>query len=370
MDEKDSKKSLRDHSKKAWKTVPNAIRFLGTVLGIIIAVKTLFPAAAVIEINNFDVSPELIGPGNPAVLSWNVSGASNISIEPGIGVVGANGSLSVTPSQTTTYKLIAADKGQEEVALRTVTVKEESVVIKEFNATPPSIELGENSILSWEVTGVENVTIEPEIGTVAAKGSLSIFPQETTNYKLTALGPDKEEVAFSTITVGNNLAPEEQAPVAENLTPESTLPASEDSQSQEKPQVPENLPSQEGLPAQENLPVTGSLPAINLFNAIPDLVSKGEGSSLTWSVSSATQVSIEPDIGTVSLTGSQRVFPEETTTYTLTATNEAGSIGAKKTIYVQQTSVPESSNPVPTSGQVPQLNNTALNNSTIESAIK
>lgn len=370
MDEKDSKKSLRDHSKKAWKSFPNAIRFLGTVLGIIIAIKTLFPAAAVIEINNFNASPELIGPGDPTVLSWNVSGASNISIEPGIGVVGANGSLSVSPPQTTTYKLIAADKGQEEVALRTVTVKEESVLIKEFNATPPSIEPGENLILSWEVTGVENVTIEPEIGTVAAKGSLSISPQETTNYKLTALGPDNEEVAYSTITVGDNPTPEEQAPVKENLTPESTLPASGNSQAQEKPQVTENLPNQEGLPAPENLPVTGSLPAINSFNAIPDLVNKGEGSSLTWSVSSATQVSIEPGIGTVSLTGSQKVFPEETTTYTLTATNEAGSIGATKTIYVQQTSIPESSNPVPTPDQISQPNKTALNNSTAWPTIK
>ena len=60
------------------------------------------------------------------------------------------------------------------------------------------------------------------------------------------------------------------------------------------------------------------------------MISKGESSNLTWNVVSATKISIEPGIGTVGLTGSQRIFPGQNTTYTLTATNEFGSVHAKK----------------------------------------
>ena len=88
----------------------------------------------------------------------------------------------------------------------------------------------------------------------------------------------------------------------------------------------------------ENLTPQENLPSIGSFNANPDIVEKGESSNLTWSVSSATKVSIEPGIGTVSLTGSQRIFPDKNTTYTLTATNELGSVDATKVVFVQEPS--------------------------------
>ena len=78
-----------------------------------------------LEINNFDAGPEIIEPGESSVLSWGVSGADNVTIEPGIGAVNSNGSFSVYPSETTTYKLIATGNGKEKVALCTVTVKED-----------------------------------------------------------------------------------------------------------------------------------------------------------------------------------------------------------------------------------------------------
>ncbi len=87
----------------------------------------------------------------------------------------------------------------------------------------------------------------------------------------------------------------------------------------------------------------GNLPTINFFNANPDMISKGESSNLTWNVLSATKISIEPGIGTVGLTGSQRIFPSQNTTYTLTATNEFGSVHAIKVIYVQESSASTSS---------------------------
>ena len=73
------------------------VRFIGTLLSIFIAVKALAPAAA-LDINHFGASPEVIG-GRWFYFKLGVSGASNISIEPGIGAVSSNGSISVSPSQ-------------------------------------------------------------------------------------------------------------------------------------------------------------------------------------------------------------------------------------------------------------------------------
>jgi hypothetical protein len=63
------------------------------------------------------------------------------------------------------------------------------------------------------------------------------------------------------------------------------------------------------------------MPEIKYFVASPSAISTGEGSTLSWSVSDATHVNIEPAVGDVALTGSRVISPVKTTTYTLTATN-------------------------------------------------
>ena len=65
-------------------------------------------------------------------------------------------------------------------------------------------------------------------------------------------------------------------------------------------------------------------PAINLFSADPDTILPGESSTLTWSVSGAASIEIDQEIGVVAASGSVEVSPENTTTYTLTATNAHG----------------------------------------------
>lgn len=60
-----------------------------------------------------------VNAGQSSTLSWQVSNADRIRIEPDIGVVGALGSRTVTPLKTTTYTLIATNKiGESRVTLR------------------------------------------------------------------------------------------------------------------------------------------------------------------------------------------------------------------------------------------------------------
>ena len=68
----------------------------------------------------------------------------------------------------------------------------------------------------------------------------------------------------------------------------------------------------------------GALPVIASFTANPASISAGQSSTLQWSVQNSTSVSIS-SIGTVSASGTRSVSPTVTTVYTLTATNAAGS---------------------------------------------
>ncbi len=367
MDKNNSKKSIWNRLKSFWNSLPGFIRFIGTILGIILAIKALFPAA-VMEISHFSAGPEVIEPGDTSNLSWVVSGASNITIEPGIGTVTSNGSLSVSPNQTTIYKLIASGKGGEKVSSCTVTVKNSSVpvLVNSFEASPNSIKAGESAVLNWHVAGASKVIIEPDIGVEEPTGTLSVSPGKTTTYKLTTSNGDKKDIAYCTVTVEDSLT-----------SPEGNLTSYEDDSTNSQDnlalikETPTSLQSNQSSP-KENLTPQENLPTIDSFNADADIINKGESSKLIWSVSSATEVSIEPGIGTVGLTGSQRIFPDKNTTYTLTATNELGSVDATKVVFVQEpssssskqiTSKQASSTSLSTPKQLSPLNGTLFDNS-------
>jgi peptidoglycan-associated lipoprotein len=71
---------------------------------------------------SISVSPSSIQAGQSASLTWQTSNATDVSID-GIGAVQANGSQSVSPTDSTTYHLVAKGAGgtQEATARLTVT---------------------------------------------------------------------------------------------------------------------------------------------------------------------------------------------------------------------------------------------------------
>jgi peptidoglycan-associated lipoprotein len=77
-----------------------------------------------------------------------------------------------------------------------------------------------------------------------------------------------------------------------------------------------------------------SRPTITQFTAEPSTIERGQSSTLRWSVQDATDVSIDQGIGTVQSTGSRRVFPSDSTKYTLTARGPGGSATATATVNV------------------------------------
>jgi hypothetical protein len=75
-------------------------------------------------------------------------------------------------------------------------------------------------------------------------------------------------------------------------------------------------------------------PVINNFGASPPAIFTGQSSTLSWSTSNATAVSIDNGIGSQPVSGSLTVSPSQPTFYTLTATGPAGSVTAHTTIAV------------------------------------
>src|SRR5260370_41129191 len=66
-------------------------------------------------------------------------------------------------------------------------------------------------------------------------------------------------------------------------------------------------------------------PVINSFTAEPSTIERGQSSTLSWSISNATDMSIDHGVGAVQSRAQRQVFPSATTTYTLTAHGPGGS---------------------------------------------
>lgn len=69
------------------------------------------PPPAAPTISTFTAEPSTIERGQSASLRWSVANATEVKIEPGLGVVQANGNRTVFPSTTTQYELTATGPG-------------------------------------------------------------------------------------------------------------------------------------------------------------------------------------------------------------------------------------------------------------------
>ncbi|MGO8757576.1 MAG: putative Ig domain-containing protein [Terracidiphilus sp.] len=166
------------------------------------------------------------------------------------------------------------------------TVQVPLPTIASFGASPASIVAGASTTVSWATSGATAITVTPgSFSSTAASGSVTLSPTATTTYTLTATNTTGTTAATVTITV--------------------TQP---------------------------------SLPSIGSFAANPTSIVLGGSSTLSWTTSGATSLSISPgNITPSSASGSTSVSPETTTTYVLTATNAAGQVTATAKVTVTST---------------------------------
>ncbi len=150
-------------------------------------------------------SPANIRAGESTTLSWGTNGATSVSLSPGFSQLPASGSVVVKPNSDTTYILTAVGGGQNDRCTIGVTVGSGTgtaavPVISRFSADPVSIDAGQNSTLSWNVTNADRVTISG-LGAVAGSGSRVVTPNVTTTYLLTAVNAQGSSTAQVTVNV-------------------------------------------------------------------------------------------------------------------------------------------------------------------------
>ncbi|HAV10093.1 MAG TPA: hypothetical protein DCX22_00505 [Dehalococcoidia bacterium] len=159
-------------------------------------------------------------------------------------------------------------------------------VIQSFEATPAVINAGDVTSLRWNTINSQSVSIDNGIGDVAISGTLPISPTTTTFYTLTA----KNSLGTATA----------------------------------RTQIIVQTPS---------VPTTSTTPRILLFISDRTTIMQGEHVTLKWNVTESSIVRITP-IDSVNASGELRVYPTETTTFTLTASNSAGESTVSQKITV------------------------------------
>jgi len=164
-------------------------------------------------------------------------------------------------------------------------------VVNVFTASPLTINKGDSTMLSWDITGGGSPWISADLGADPGGtngvqvGTKSVKPAATTTYTISVWSEVGTVTKSVTVTV-----------------------------------------------------IQPTPPAISSFSASPSSVVAGTPVTLTWAASNAVSLSVSPGVGKV--TGnSVTVNPTATTTYTLSATNPGGTVTktAKVTIAVVPT---------------------------------
>lgn len=113
-------------------------------------------------------------------------------------------------------------------------------------------------------------------------------------------------------------------PESTGSMPQLTLPSTPKPEQEPEPQLPSQPPPRTVAPP----------PAIDYFLATPDRIGSGDATTLSWHVSGATTVYLDQAIGNVAMTGTIKVYPKLSTTYTIIARNESSSVSSRAMVIV------------------------------------
>ena len=238
-------------------------------------------------IDSFVADPTMVRPNQPVRLSWRaqngMSGTLTGAQAPMTLEAGQlnEGSLTVNPAQTTTYRLTIQNLAGEASREVVVMVAAELPVISSFTASPAAVNEGEPVTLAWQLQGATSVSIQDAqqqqidvTGKTVEADSVTVTPTRSTTYTLTARNDAGQITRQAMVTVRRDLA-------------------------------------------------------IDSFTASPDMIRPGQASTLAWQIAGElTNIELRDDLNNVIDTsgvanksgGSVQVRPSEARTYTLTAT--------------------------------------------------
>jgi hypothetical protein len=149
---------------------------------------------------NITVSPQSISAGQQAAVSWQTTNATAATLNGES--VALNGSMTVSPTVTTAYALVATGPGGTAASQATLQVSATpppQPVTATLAITPQSITAGQSATLSWQTSNAAAASLNGQ--TVALNGSMTVSPTVTTAYTLVATGPGGAAQSQATLQV-------------------------------------------------------------------------------------------------------------------------------------------------------------------------
>jgi len=244
-----------------------------------------------LTIESFTATTLVVQPGEPSALEWQIQFATSAQLFEGDTLIYeipvdeiASGTFEVTVNETSVFKLVASDGTHEAEATVTLEVSQEDVVITSFETSATTISLGGSARLTWKtdyattgqiVDDSDRLVVTLDTEDLSA-GSLEVRPESSVRYRL----------------------------LVQNQTSEA-----------EK---------------EVGIEVLDANPRITLFAALRTSLTSGGSTQLRWEVANTESIQISQNgvelLESTDDSGSFEVTPGETATYTLTATNQQGSI--------------------------------------------
>ena len=126
-------------------------------------------------INSFDANPGSIVSGQTSTLSWNVTGATTVSIDHAIGSVGTTGSRAVSPTTTTTYTLTATNSAGSVTKAVQVIVSTATPITPTLTIIKPvendTWVVGSTITIKWQTTGMPSEPVVVDMGMSTGQGA-------------------------------------------------------------------------------------------------------------------------------------------------------------------------------------------------------
>ncbi|MDR3684429.1 MAG: hypothetical protein P4L11_11945 [Geothrix sp.] len=235
--------------------------------------------------------PRDVRPGDSVLLSWTCPQVPQVRLEPGGMMLPGKYQVTLKPAYTTTYRIIDAQPGGQELGHLEVRVTPglplgEAARICAFDASAKAVLPGEPVVLRWECAGSAKVRLEPGGLELDGKSEVTVTPLESTRYTITANNAAGGQSRTVEVSVLGHL--------------KAALPP----------------------------PAT-----VCTFEASRTLVKPGEQVDLHWLCQGDAKVRLEP--GGLELDGqsSIAVVPDRTTVYTLSVSNLLG--GTSRSVEVR-----------------------------------
>lgn len=182
---------------KQWEFLnPERVRYNFTLLEILGKIKLIQPEVSI------TADPIIINNGESSILTWESKNADTCIIEPNIGAVDINGSLTVTPNETTIYTVTASNSCGNINDSVEITVN--SLSGNYLNISESIINYGDSVTLTWNTEQSQKNYFNNDIGEVDNNGSLILTPEYTTTYILTSVN-DTQTInqSISVKVIGN-----------------------------------------------------------------------------------------------------------------------------------------------------------------------